>query len=104
MCLLGCGEKSVINKQVRDPLLISKKPVEGRAGQPAPVHLASAEPSPPPLPEAAVATAPVRLQPIRQADDIQRAAQPRLDATPAVRTGPKGDVPAEAVSRPSSTP
>src|SRR5262245_18878019 len=98
LCLFGCGEKSAIHKQVRDPLLISKKPIEGRSDQPAPVHLTYAEPSPPPVPDAAVATAPVRLQPI-SAGDVERAARPAVDATPAVRKGPTAAVPAETVSR-----
>lgn len=96
--LLGCGEKAPIHKQIRDPLLISKKPVEGRAEKPAPEPVAYAELSPPPVPEAAIATAPVKLEAIG-ANRIERAdTKPALNVAPAVRTN-AAPPPAETVSR-----
>src|SRR5712692_6678394 len=88
-CLLGCGDKSAIHKQIRDPLLISKKPVEGLAERPAPTAVAFAEPSPPPVPDAAVATAPVKLEALGVSRVHAEAApsKPGLNAVPAVRTG-----------------
>jgi hypothetical protein len=103
LCLAGCSNnKSAVNQQVRDPLLISKKPVEGRADRPTAPQVAFAEPSPPPAPEAAVATAPVKLDPL-VAGRLEPAAAPPLSkppvsATPAVRTG-NGPPPTETVSR-----
>jgi hypothetical protein len=99
--LLGCSEKSAIQKQVRDPLLISKKPIESRTESPQSSPPVYAELSPPPIPETAVATAPVSpdvlgLQRIEHAD--ANSAKPPLSASPAVRTGPTS-VPAETVSR-----
>src|SRR6516165_9204476 len=91
VCLLGCSEKSAIHKQVRDPLLISKKPIEGRTESPQSNPPAYAELSPPPVPETAVATAPVSpevlgLKRIEHAD--ASSTKPRVSAAPAVRTGP----------------
>jgi hypothetical protein len=101
MCLLGCSEKSAIQKQVRDPLLISKKPVEGRADSASPNSPAYAELSPPMVPETAVATAPVSpealgLRRIEHADT--GATKPIVTGVPAVRSG-AGPAPAETVSR-----
>ena len=99
-CLLGCGDKSAVHQQIRDPLLISKKPVEAAVQRSAPAAIAYAEPSPPAIPEAAVATAPVKLEAI----DINRAqadgasSKPPLAAVPAVRTG-SAATPTETVSR-----
>jgi len=97
-CLLGCGEKSAIHQQVRDPLLISKKPVEGQAGRLAPTPVAYAEPSPPLPPETAIATAPVKLEAI-VAKGVERAnTAPALTATPAVRTNSSA-TPTQTTSR-----
>jgi hypothetical protein len=87
-CVLGCGDKSAIHKQVRDPLLISKKPVEGQAERLAPTAVAYADPSPPPVPETAIATAPVKLEAIGVKSVERAETAPALTATPAVRTGP----------------
>jgi hypothetical protein len=100
MCLLGCSEKSAIQKQVRDPLLISKKPTEGRTESRPSNAPAYAELSPPPVPETAVATAPVSpeilgLKRIEHAD--AGSSQPPVNAVPAIRSGPAA--PAETVSR-----
>jgi hypothetical protein len=52
---LGCNKQLVREKNPPDPLLVSKKPVEGRqSDQHGPV--ATAIPQPPPLPYAATAT------------------------------------------------
>jgi hypothetical protein len=104
--LLGCGEKAPINKHVRDPLLISKKPIEGKPEQAAPVHVAVAEPSPPPVPDEAIATAPVKLEAIG-VGGVERAGgptnpeppKPPVNATPAIRSGASADVPAATVAR-----
>jgi hypothetical protein len=101
--LLGCGEKAPINKHVRDPLLISKKPIEGKPDKPAPVAVAAVEPPAPTAPETAVATAPVKLESIG-AGGVEHAggppaAKPPLNATPASRSGASAEVPAETVSR-----
>ena len=101
LCLLGCSEKSAIQKQVRDPLLISKKPVEGRMESTPTSPPAYAELSPPLVPENAVATAPVNpealgLKRIERAD--AGSSKPAVTAVPAVRTGP-ASAPAETVSR-----
>ena len=101
LCLLGCSEKSAIQKQVRDPLLITKKPVEGRAESTSTSPPAYAELSPPPLPETAVATAPVNpevlgVKRIEHAD--AGSSKPAVAAVPAVRSGPSSNS-AETVSR-----
>jgi hypothetical protein len=101
LCLLGCSEKSAIQKQVRDPLLISKKPVESRTEQPAANAIAYAEPSPPPVPESAIATAPVNLEALglKRVEHADAAAgKSGVIAAPAVRSGP-ASVSAETVSR-----
>ena len=97
-CTLGCGEKAPIHKQVRDPLLISKKPVESQAERLTPTAVAYAEPSPPPVPETAVATAPVKLEAIGLKRPEPAKNAPELTATPAIRTNEPG-TPAETVSR-----
>jgi hypothetical protein len=101
LCLVGCSEKSAIQKQVRDPLLISKKPVEGRPTSGSPDPPAYAELSPPVVPETAVATAPVSrealgLKRIEHAEEGPT--KPTVTAVPAVRSG-AGSAPAETVSR-----
>jgi len=96
--LLGCGDKSAVHKQVRDPLLISKKPIEGQAERLAPTAVAYAEPSPPSPPENAIATAPVKLEAIVGKGVDRADAPPALTATPAVRTNPSG-TPATTTSR-----
>src|SRR5262249_49772225 len=103
MCLLGCGEKSPIHKQVRDPLLISKKPVETQNVRPVQDHVAHADLSPPPIPEAALATAPGKLETIgvnrvEHADAAPMPAKATVNATPAVRTE-NSAAPAATVSR-----
>jgi hypothetical protein len=100
VCLLGCGDKSAIHQQIRDPLLITKKPVEGPAQRLVPTAVAYAEPAPPQVPEAAVATAPVKLEAIgvSQAHADGGPSKPGLNAVPAVRTG-SAAVPTETVSR-----
>jgi hypothetical protein len=47
--LLGCTKLAVQPKQVPDPLLVTKTPVEGRphAAQASPVHRITAPPTPP---------------------------------------------------------
>ena len=101
VCLLGCSEKSAIQKQVRDPLLITKKPVEGRAESTSTSPPAYAELSPPPLPETAVATAPVNPE-VLGVKRIEHAnagsSKPAVTAVPAVRSGPSSNS-AETVSR-----
>jgi hypothetical protein len=99
-CLVGCSNKSAIHQQVRDPLLISKRPVEGPPQQPAPAAVAYAEPSPPPVPEIAVVTAPVKLEAIgvSRTNSDGAPSKPGLNAIPAVRTGSVA-APAETVSR-----
>jgi hypothetical protein len=87
-CLIGCGDKSAIHQQVRDPLLISKKPVEGRAERPAPTPVAYAAPLPPAPPETALASAPVKLQAIGVNGTERAETAPVLTATPAIRTNP----------------
>ena len=101
LCLLGCGDKSAIHKQVRDPLLISKKPVESRIEQPSANPPAYAELSPPPVPEAAIATAPVKPEALG-VNGVEHAGaapvKPPVNAAPAVRTR-SGATPAQTVSR-----
>jgi hypothetical protein len=55
---VGCTTKNhaVRDKPPSDPLLVSKKPVEGKANATAPVRTAFQEPSPPPLPAPDVTT------------------------------------------------
>jgi len=48
--LVGCRSASERRPYARDPLLISKRAVEGTAGREAPIMLALAEPVPPALP------------------------------------------------------
>src|SRR5437660_12130937 len=48
--LVGCRSASDRRPYARDPLLISKRAVEGTAGREAPIMLALAEPVPPALP------------------------------------------------------
>jgi hypothetical protein len=55
---LGCGGLGQRNNYPNDPLLMSKKPVLGRAQDARPVLLASAEPTPPSGPALALAAAP----------------------------------------------
>jgi hypothetical protein len=47
---VGCTKPAVQHKEAPDPLLISKKPVEGRQRSPEAVTTALNEPPPPPLP------------------------------------------------------
>jgi hypothetical protein len=55
---LGCGTTGERKPYLQDPLLISKKPVEGRAQDARPVLLAQAEPIPPMNPGVTLAAAP----------------------------------------------
>ena len=58
-CLaIGCGGLGQRNNYPDDPLLLSKKPVLGRAQDARPVLLASSEPVAPPEPNVALAAAP----------------------------------------------
>jgi hypothetical protein len=103
LSLLGCSNKSAVNQQVRDPLLISKKPIEGKAERAAVPEVAYAEPSPPPAPESALATAPVRLEPIAKASVerplVPAKAKPPVLATPASRTSESAEPPVATASR-----
>src|SRR5260370_27412995 len=59
---LGCGMFGQRKNFPDDPLLLSKKPVLGRAQDARPVVLASAEPMAPPGPAVALASAPRTAQ------------------------------------------
>jgi hypothetical protein len=48
--VLGCHKPMVQQKTPPDPLLISKKPIEGRIDTGEPVRSARIDPQPPPLP------------------------------------------------------
>jgi hypothetical protein len=52
---MGCNKQAVRDKPVSDPLLTSKKPVEGRAGSAGP-HATFIEVPPPPVPAPEPAT------------------------------------------------
>ena len=54
---IGCKSTTTVqNKQQPDPLFISKKPVEGKPGEPEVDTVVRFEPAPPPLPERAGGT------------------------------------------------
>jgi hypothetical protein len=108
----GC-DRAPMNKHLRDPLLTSKKPIEGKPEQAAPPMVAREEPAPPTVPETALASAPVKPEALgvqhaggssAVAPDVAKpepSPPPRapLSATPAVRSGAALEVPADPVSR-----
>jgi hypothetical protein len=53
----GCELTGAPPRYQNDPLVLSKKPVAGKAAEPSAVLVASAEPVPPPIPEVALASA-----------------------------------------------
>lgn len=111
--LTGCGRSAV--RQPQDPLLISKKPIEGKPQQSDPAALAYHEPGAPQLDESAFASAPpssgyARFDPERtryradlvtfgkpvpasQFQTAQRTTEPgaskTVDAFPAIRNTPR---------------
>lgn len=91
--VLSC-EKAPVNKHLRDPLLISKKPVEGKPDKAGPLAVAHEEPTAPSLPATALATAP------SERDAPGRAAsKPPVPATPAGRPSLQPNVTAEPAVR-----
>jgi len=85
---LGCGTTGDRKPYLQDPLLISKKPVEGKAQDARPVLLAQADPAPPMGPGVSLAAAPRPVEPMN-APDLQALAQPG---------SPTPDVAAQTVS------
>jgi hypothetical protein len=70
-CLLGCG--SARRPYLDDPLLMTKRPVEGKIGAAEPVGLAFAEPTAPALPATALASLPTK-PPRPFLEDVPRSA------------------------------
>lgn len=108
---LGCDFGAVRNKYPPDPLLLSKKPVEGKITGAGPVLVARAEPVAPPLPETALVSAPPlrkpglqlsggpSLDPDEVPPPIPDKPRMNLEATPAVRSGISSVVPASPAVR-----
>jgi hypothetical protein len=88
----GCGTTGDRKPYLQDPLLISKKPVEGRAQDARPVLLAQAEPVPPMGPAVSLAAAP---RPAEPANPPAAVADLRALTQPG---SPPSDVPAQTVS------
>jgi hypothetical protein len=64
---VGCNKQVVREKTPPDPLLVSKKPVEGKPHEGEPVHTARLDPPAPPQPAAGTATVavPWETSPVR---------------------------------------
>jgi hypothetical protein len=77
---LGCGTTGDRKPYLQDPLLISKKPVLGRAQDAQPVLLAQADPIPPMGPGVSLAAAPRPVEPANPptavAEDLRSLTQP----------------------------
>jgi len=91
----GCHQVSGVDAYPKDPLLASKKPVEGAPGEPSVVQLAQAEPMAPAAPAMAVVTANAsRTHETFAAGRTDVVAQPAVRergptvATPALRSTP----------------
>lgn len=97
----GCQAPGGKEAYPKDPLLMSKKPVEGADSRPAPqVQLVSAEPMPPPFPTTALATL---AAPTSDVDREGFAAQ-RNDLVAQPVATPRGPVPATAAVRSAPAP
>jgi hypothetical protein len=100
--LLGCESGSGRRGLFDDPLLVAKKPAEGKvsdkAGAP-PQMLARAEPTPPALPGTALATAPKP----GSVDQPALVSAPTSTATPATNPSTKDAIGATPASRPGSS-
>lgn len=86
-CLTGCAATSKKPTYPDDPLLVSKKPVDGKQEPPSSLLLARAEPVAPTPPAALLAARPPRepiLAPVVTAP-TSRAEPPHIRATPASR-------------------
>lgn len=95
LLLAGCGDKSAVHKQLRDPLFTSKKPVEGKPDAGGPALAVQYEPLPPQAPPTGLASVPVVTDGIAAARAEQKREQPQpkpVEAVPAVRQG-GGSVP-----------
>lgn len=93
----GCDRDASRQLYPSDPLLQSRKPVEGGREETAPM-LARAEPVLPAPPPAALASAPVPLRPDGTIG-VAAASRPSLSATPAARPSNPGGVPAQPAVR-----
>jgi hypothetical protein len=84
--LFGC-ERAALRPPLPDPLLESKRPLQGKSDQAGTQPVAYSEPSLPPLPANALATAPPTLHTYAQ--------------VAAGEKRPAGEVPAQPVARPT---
>jgi hypothetical protein len=66
----GCELTGAPPRYENDPLVLSKKPIAGKAAEPSPVLVASAEPVPPPIPEVALASAAWPADASRRTDTV----------------------------------
>ena len=105
-CLTGgCELGSVRNKYPQDPLLLSKKPVDGKIDSSKPVLLARAEPAVPPLPNMALVSAPpsreppLEREPQRASPETPDQLPPTVRVIPAVRSGISSVVPGSPAVR-----
>jgi hypothetical protein len=94
--LFGCESSSNRHSYPDDPLLLDKKPVESKVENAAPPNLAQAEPTPPPMPLTAVASAVDHPTTNLTGVDKQR---PGVLTAQAARSAGKGLVPATPASR-----
>jgi hypothetical protein len=109
--ILGCELTADHNKYPHDPLLLSKKPVEGKLGDAKPLQLARAEPIAPPLPNTALVSlppsretpSPLNVETARRPEETKpQAADPiprAVQAVPAVRSGISSVVPGSPAVR-----
>ncbi len=111
VCLLagllgGCQAASQENSYPKDPLLLTKKPVDGKAAAATEsVQTASAEPAAPPWPAPALASARrMAERSATRAGGPDPAAPPRENAPFQLIPGHSGGVPATTVAQNSATP
>jgi hypothetical protein len=102
LALVGCERAAVRPNYPRDPLLLSKRPVEGKVENTPPL-VAQGEPVMPAVPPTALASAPKGTAPptdrVPQLDEQKPADDERVPARPAVQTKTAPSVPASPAVR-----
>ncbi len=101
--LLGCERAAIKHPYPPDPLLISKKPVEGKPDKAGPVLTAQAEPSAPAVPASAALGRGLETTPQHHSNlespEKNGPSRPTLPAVPAVRSSISPEVPATPALR-----